>query len=259
MKTQKFATRKPKLETLENRSMMAGNVNAYMSGGDLYVVGDDAANYVRVLGQSNGTVTVVGDFTGGAYTKINGRLGGSANFRITDDVEVYLYGGNDAIEFGNSTGYSPKVADEAYISGGAGNDWIRVHHIQTGRDLRINTGSGKDDTYVGAANIGDDLAIYDPTNIYSGDFDSIGINSSTIRDEIQITTRGGNDNVGITVSKADDLFVSLGAGNDSFSFTQSTQRTHFSIDGGSGYDSFFAPIYGGKRYFGRNFERVTNT
>lgn len=259
MKTTKFATRKPNLESLEIRSMMAGNVNVYMNSGDLMIVGDNASNHVAVRGNTNGTVTVYGEFTGGAPTSINGRIGGSATFRITDDLAVYLYGGHDQIDLGNGNGVTAKVADEVYVDAGSGNDWVMLRQVQTGRHVNINTGTGQDKTYIGASLIGDDLSVYDPTSVNQGDLDNVAINGSTIKDEVRVNTRGGNDRVEITVSKVDDVYVNLGAGNDYFAFSQSTVRSGFSIDGQSGSDTFFAPIYGGKRYFGRNFERITNT
>lgn len=259
MKTKPLSTRKPQLESLENRSLMAGNVNVYMNSGDLMIVGDNASNHVAVRGNTNGTVTVYGEYTGGAPTSINGRVGGSATFRITDDVAVYLYGGHDQIDFGNGNGVTVKVADEMYVEMGSGNDWTRFRQVQTGRDAIINTGTGKDNTYIGGSIIGDDLSIYDPAAVNAGDFDIVSVNGSTIKDEAHVNTRGGNDTVAFTVSKVDDVYVNLGAGNDQFTFSQSTVRYGFSIDGGTGSDSFFAPIYGGKRYFGRNFESIRNT
>jgi hypothetical protein len=259
MKTKKTLSRKLNHESLESRSMMAGNVNVYLNSGDLMIVGDNASNFVGVRGNSNGTVTVYGEYTGGSPTSINGRVGGSATFRITDDVAVYLYGGHDQIDFGNGNGVTVKVADEVYMDMGSGNDWVKARQIQTGRDVIINTGTGQDDTYVGGSTIGDDFSVYDPTSVNRSDFDVVSVNASTVKDELHVNTRGGNDRVGITVSNADDLYVNLGAGNDQFSYSLSNVRAAFSIDGGLGYDTFFAPKNNGKTFFGRNFERVTNS
>src|SRR4051794_36583312 len=93
------------LENLEDRQMMAGDLAAYVSGGNLYVneapgqIGQD--NGVIISQLANGKIRVSGDFTpmGSGVSKVNGMA--FQDFTVTNNLIVKLGAGNDGIAFGS--------------------------------------------------------------------------------------------------------------------------------------------------------------
>ena len=64
-------TRSLKVETLENRELMAGNVSVSFSNGDLYITGDAHRNHVLVWLSTAGYYNIGCVKLGGADTTVN--------------------------------------------------------------------------------------------------------------------------------------------------------------------------------------------
>ena len=85
------------LESLEARDLKAGDVTVFVSGDDLVILGDNAANEVRVR-QSLGRLVVEG-LNG---TEINGKDRAFKAF-VGDDVRIDLNGGADKLTIDHET------------------------------------------------------------------------------------------------------------------------------------------------------------
>lgn len=85
------------LESLEDRDLKAGDVTVFLSGDDLVITGDNAANEVRIR-QSLGRLVVEG-LNG---TEINGRDRAFKAF-VGDDVRIDLNGGADKLTIDHET------------------------------------------------------------------------------------------------------------------------------------------------------------
>lgn len=88
------------METLETRSMMAGNVTASVSGGTLVIKGDIHANEIMI----SQTSSTVGAYTitpiAGSNTKINSGVA-AVNFLNVVRFDIRMNGGNDKVGIGN--------------------------------------------------------------------------------------------------------------------------------------------------------------
>lgn len=254
------SNRRLQVESLERRELMAGNVTLTAQGNDLYLTGDGYRNSIDIRAVSPGVFTIKGETIGGAVTKINGVANGQATIRgDLNNLYVNLGGGDDSLNVGTGNGVTLNVRQNLSISAGSGSDWVAVRDVVVGNDVAINTGTGvHDHTYLSNVSIGDDLFVYDPTSVYSGDWDEVDVNNVKVRDQMHFEFRGGADHVEIISSAAEGIYASLGDGNDTFVMNYTKPRSKFAIYGGSGYDTFFVPSYAGTKFFGSGFEKVTN-
>jgi hypothetical protein len=147
---------KPQLEGLEARTLLAGNVTATVSGGDLVVNGDGHDNSVSVWQDTNsGNWIVSGNFSSGALTTVNGQTvfinGRAMSFAVfsgvSDDVRIDLNGGADRLEMYGNYG-NAVVPDDLEIDTDNGNDSVILHHLGVGNDINLETGSDKDTVWL---------------------------------------------------------------------------------------------------------------
>jgi hypothetical protein len=169
------------LESLEDRSLMAGNVTASMSGSKLVIQGDGESNHV-VLSFDRATwrLLVEGQATADGPTTINGNpvsppgfprvrqisvnLGdgddtleilnpGAADVVIMQYFSVDTGGGDDTVVFGrvgNATGSTAPLASKVRtgaginVQTGDGDDQIKIANLEVGGPLLIGTGAGDD-------------------------------------------------------------------------------------------------------------------
>lgn len=129
--------RRPSLsvEALEDRTVPAGNVTAFVAGGVLQVIGDAADNVVWVEALGDGRAVV----TGLAGTTVNGSAAPVVLGGIEFAYQVRLGRGNDALWLTGAQG------DRAvWIDSGPGNDRVAILACwNTGPNI-IQTGSGDD-------------------------------------------------------------------------------------------------------------------
>ncbi len=185
------------LSNIEAASTMAGNVEASIQGGSLYIYGDDDAssivvdsplpNRIRIRGRnvegqtttvnSRTTPVVLGDWTGGIFIYLYDgtdvvRL---LNARVNGPVHIDLGSGNDDAILGesledsiatllSSSAASPssqlKLESSLVILGGAGNDYVQIDNTSIEGRTTLNLGDGVDDAYVTDVNVGDTLAVF---------------------------------------------------------------------------------------------------
>jgi hypothetical protein len=263
------------LECLERRAMLAGNVNVFVSGGNLFIRGDNAGNGVLVEQVGDGEYAVIGFTWEGAPTRINGDPDGvEVVDGVTGNIDVDLKSGNDALGVGNDSAALIAMAEECgfsldglsgdtitptvngalevprdlIIKMGNGEDGVAVM-ADVDRDAIINTGNHDDGVAVGDSSFGDDLIIL------TGDGeDGVCVHSSFIDDHLNIQTGDHNDNVEV-VGVADEtppdelqieqvglvdaghILILTGSGSDSVLLENVFSEREVIIDTGSGADS----------------------
>jgi len=239
------STRRLGLESMESRQLMAGNIFASVSGGDLFLTGDSASNGVEIRQLAAGQYQLIGTTQGGAQTTIwlNGVAANSHVVNgVTDDFEISLNGGNDYL-YTNATGLPAgaklQVPDDMNVRGGDGNDAMYIYSTQVRDDLYVDQGSGDDylsmyNSWVyGAASSDNDMSVFGSTgndvasiyNSYVRDDlfmsmslgnDAVYLGNSTIVDDASIYTSDGDDRVSLyNTYIGDNLVTDTGAGKDS--------------------------------------------
>jgi hypothetical protein len=259
-----------RLEQLETRRLLAGNVSVSRSGNTLFVRGDNAANEIGIFSAGGDDFTVVG-----TDTTINGSddLDGQT-FSGIRNLNVDLRGGDDvvgiaddptglfdipgAVEGGfpidlTTIGTTEQTALDGFviIRTGAGADTVALS-VNTGGFVDIATGGGNDDVAVLASDIGahlfirgedgsDAVAVLDSfvetTTILEGGRGVDGIFVQTF-DGSSMTVNGGrdNDDIGLFDMALDGSLVVLGEqGSDDINVEFSEARFVL-INGGDGND-----------------------
>lgn len=230
-----------RVETLERRAMLAGNVDVFVSGGTLFIRGDNSDNAVLVSQVGDHEYAVTGfDFADGNLngyqsgpTKIKGDPNGTVTFGgVTKDIVIDLKKGNDGLAVGNDVNQLAALAEECLGIGfglgsgsgsgsgdgsgsgsGSGNGSVAPAIVSQGdrfvapRNLIINTGDGNDNVVVNAD------AVRSITVDTGKGNDGVAVGNlpldSEPDDEISTEQVEGDDlNIG------DDLIILTGAGND---------------------------------------------
>jgi hypothetical protein len=119
-------TYRPLVESLEKRDLPASGLQAYVSGGNLYVLGTAASDAITV-NQSNNQLSVAG-----------AKIGNAASVNASSIANVFIYGngGNDTINLAT-------VKINALVYGSTGNDTVV---LGTGNDS-VSNGGGFDWIY----------------------------------------------------------------------------------------------------------------
>jgi Ca2+-binding RTX toxin-like protein len=217
------------LESLENRALLAGNVLASVTDGNLLISGDASANNIRIVQTAEGTFEITG-----VRTKINGTNSATLT-GVTGDVTVQLGNGNDAVSIGADTDADVSLAGNLTVDGGAGNDSIKIKGLNVDGDVAVSGGAGNDsiaaagldvtgalDIDAGTGNdtakLSDAIAASAAIALGEGN-DSIVL--ADVDADIDLDAGAGNDKVSIRINASEDealssqLNISLGSGNDS--------------------------------------------
>jgi hypothetical protein len=246
-----YKRRQHRIEKLETRELMAGDVTANVVNGDLYLseasgqAGLDNAVWISKL--ANGNIRVDGnpapDFT---RTRVNGQS--FQEFTVTGKLYVDFGGGQDLVGFdatskpvfqevhinvGASSAVGNSDDDDVLIYGvvsrgdveidtGAGDDWVFVSRAEIGTvadhaDLEINTGAGSDEVNMGTfgTNLQGGIDIRTYSSLNETDADYVYVENITLTDDLRIRSGGGDDKVQLTtVSADDDIDINTGTGND---------------------------------------------
>lgn len=225
-----------RLEALESRAMLAGNVSVSVTGGNLNITGDGKDNLVLVEQVGTGQYAITGaNFADSGLvgyqagpTRINNSPNGTVVVSgVTGDINVNLNGGKDVIGMGNSLDDLVALADEAGIvlemdEEEIPNEAARIEpepvegRFFAPRHLFVNTGAGNDTVVVNADVKG--LAL-----INTGDGnDGVAFGSPSQAEsqvlvglDVTILTGNGNDSAGAINFAANGLLnVNTAGGND---------------------------------------------
>jgi hypothetical protein len=254
--------RKLRMEQMESREMMAGDVAGYVSNNTLYLyesygqAGRD--NSVVISQLAPGTVRVRGGVTAdGTVSKINGAA--YTDFQVTGGLNIAFAGGNDSVILGPSlaTGGSgnsgfilgaPSFHNVTLNMGGptttttrsltstvtltpADKDYVSINRAAIPGWLTINTGVGDDRVYVRETSVGhSDLRTGAPNT--GGITVNTGLGNDTIyfdglasAHDINIDAGAGNDRVDVLNGAVIDNFMAqLGDGDDVMSINNLKTR-----------------------------------
>ncbi|WP_158521028.1 peptidylprolyl isomerase [Fuerstiella marisgermanici] len=239
-----------RMERLEDRMMLAGNVTAQFIGQNAFVSGDDAANSVEILVDGGNLIA-----RGTDGTTINGSADdfvlrtGSAS--LGRSLFVSLGGGDDALTMTGVT-----VNRNLTINGGSGNDLIGITESSSiGRNLWVRGGSGNDtvslqDSTVGrnahlSGNRGNDLLIVSASTVGrhltvwgGGGADDVMIDDSDVSRDARVAGRGGSDDIIVRNSQiGDDMRIVGNTGNDIVMVDSSEIADKTRVRGGYGSDN----------------------
>ena len=182
----------PRVEGLEDRSVPAGNVIAFASGGALYLYGDDQGNQVYV-GPADGRDVFLASLDG--TTTINGLPGPVFLGAVTERIEAHLGGGDDVLAMfdvhphfnltidtgdGDDTVvlFDVSAVHSTSITTGAGNDFVRLIGGEFRRDATIDLGAGNDRLSIDGTRFRHDTAFH------GGDgLDALGVNDPEFRND----------------------------------------------------------------------------
>ena len=214
------------LERLESRHLLAGNVSIGLSGGTLFVRGDNAANHLQW--DVDGSEIVV---TGLENTRING---GASSFRlavasVTGDIKMDLKRGNDIVSMTGIT-----LTGKVEIKTRQGNDRVELENVTT-RDVMIDMDGGDDVVQLVQVTSRRDTWVF----LGSGN-DVLAAPSLTVPSSFRIKGAGGSQTAVLGEVQADGpTLFKLGSGNDQIAIVGPTEFTNdMNFDGQSGDDLF---------------------
>ncbi len=264
--------RKLSFHSLEERTMMAGDVAVSVVNGDLRITGDAGANDVAVVQTMQNGALVTGSYfvTGRNGTTINGQSSGRTFTGVARDFNINLGGNDDHVTLGPENDlYGPtnqvKVPRDLLLNVGSGNNSVLLNglfvarnasissgnatdnifvHASVQNDLTINTGGGNDLVDVWNSFVRHNLAIDSGLNNTSDV--TVYLTTMNIGNDVTVTTGAGQDHVYITeVGANHDLSIRTGANNDTVSISDSEASDLLFADLGSGNDTLkLTDIYG---------------
>src|SRR4030095_8346486 len=152
------APRIPRLETLEARHALAGNVVAALTEGQLTILGDDQDNGVNIVYDvATGKHIVSGRDMGGAATQINGGAT-PVEFTGVKHVQIWMSAGDDCLDFGSAEELYTTIHQKLTIDMGSGNDTVELgragtttgapdpvlHRLYVNKGIYVDLGAGDD-------------------------------------------------------------------------------------------------------------------
>ncbi len=212
--------------TLESRTLLAGNVTANLILGDLHLVGDSAANDVKMIETSAGMIV-----QGRNGTTINGAAADFVAFQTaanrTGGIVAWLRAGNDQLHLDGI-----ELDGSLVVLGGTGNDLLGL--IQStihggvvfvgwkGNDTLFAEGSTLDGTLTADMGKGNDL---------------IALTDTQLHQSLVLVGGAGADRVALDGTTVDHWLIGfLNAGDDDVRLANGTQTQHVQLWGGSGAD-----------------------
>jgi len=196
--------RRLSLESLESRTLMAGNINVSVVNGSLFIEGDNLSNAVTIQQRAPGVFRIVTFRTDGEPTLINGSSDNDQLFfGATLDVNVTMAGGNDQVRLFGVT--SPAlIGRNLNVNGGTGvdnlNAAVRVGQSQGGYLIVRNTYMNLNDSSV-------------PRNLVASG-DSLDLGNVVVGGDVTITGRPIDDSIRMSGLQAASLSVDTGGGRD---------------------------------------------
>ncbi len=217
------------ISALESRQLLAGSVQATVTGGSLKITGDLFANEISI----DQTVSGLRVRASGG-TRLNGTTNGELFFINPTLTTIDLKAGNDQLTLASFLGGGVSVQM------GHGNDQLVLSGITTDGDLVVDLGYGNDGLL---AKSGGPLSS-DP-NVVGGNVRLLGnvgddrmvVQSLNALRNLTLDSGVGNDTVLLGSGSTDGTSsILLGTGNDILSIGARTSRGLFSMNAGSGDD-----------------------
>jgi hypothetical protein len=268
--------RKLRMEQMEARQMMAGDVTASVVNGNLVL--NEAAgqagldNAVLISQVAPGQISVSSKLApDGSASLINGQA--SQIFNVSGGLIVNFGGGSDLVIFDGS---APPTFQDVNLNMGAPTaqplntpdvDQVIMFNANIRGSLTVNTGADNDWVFLGNADIGDDVGIDNVTinagagsdavtlknlhGIINGsidiqtfdslsevDTDVVVLEKTFAKFNVGIRTGGGDDQLFLNnVTAYQDMTFNMGAGNDSAEITYATVVDDLMAEMGDGGDT----------------------
>ncbi|MEM7317109.1 MAG: hypothetical protein AAF497_28580 [Planctomycetota bacterium] len=225
-----------KLESLEDKCLLAGDVTVSVVEGNLRIEGDAADNGVAITSGDTADSYIVAGLPSddGTPTTINGATERVEVTGVTGNMRIGLGEGNDGLRMFNAN-----VRGNVGINMGVGNDSVQIGGpVSTTRDVNslihgrvaVAMAEGRDSLRIDNAGIGRGM------EAHGGDGnDSILVNRSRLRGTVSLATGQGDDNVGINDSRAAFVRIGTGDGADNVALVDSA-FTAVGFNGGTGDD-----------------------
>jgi hypothetical protein len=213
----------PSFDCLESRTVLAGNVTISSSNGILSILGDAAANDIRVQSTAPGSITI----TGLNGTTLNGGAGPLTITNFNKNLSIRLNDGDDSVEL-----IGLHVNKQANIDLGAGNNTLQISNTTFEKEFTIRSGDGNDAISLTNVTLDKEFLLF--TN---GGADTVTLSGVTGLKGEQIQTGAGADNITITGSTfAKAVGIDAGAGDDQIILADTVLGTGSQINGGPGND-----------------------
>ena len=261
-------SRKLSMEQMEARQLMAGDVTATLTGGNLIL--NEAAgqagrdNSVLISQIAPGKIRVQQNSTSdGSFSKINGRS--SQDFNVTGSLTVNFGGGSDLVVFDGAAPPSfenvtlnmgapqPLVLAKTTSVKGSATDAIKtlpdkdnvmMWNANIRGSLVVNTGADNDWVFIANATIGDNVGTDNITVNSGAGADTVTLKNlpGTINGAIDITTysslsEADADTVWLEhVYARDYMTARTGGGADLIHFDNVTSYRDINLDFGTGDD-----------------------
>lgn len=231
-----------RLEGLEDRRMLAGNVDLVVTvDGDLITTGDSLDNEYVISRQVTGVIRVEGfNDTTITYNMVTASAHNLTNEfmdpqGVDRDVVINPGEGNDTVTFDGLN-----VGRDLSVSALGGNDTIVVENADVAGTASILAGTGDDDVQVRFSDVTGDTSIVGSSGNDYAYFDSLFLSS-----DFSFDGGGGDDTfISYFLEEFDaqnpvNVTINGGAENDSLSLNGTTINGSSTIDGGNGDDTLF--------------------
>lgn len=225
-------SRRPlRIESLERRMLMAGDVSVLIRSGDLVITGDvnlgDVAESIRI--EHDGTNYSV---TGLSGTTINGAGSPFQSAAVTRDIIVDLRTGNDSVEVkGLAVENRLRVPRNLTVRGGTGDDTIRVENVEVVGVLNVDGAAGANTIDVKGSRLTRDAVLRG-----GADTDTITIDQSQFLGKLTVDPLAGTNTIDVknSSSVAKDALIRGGINVDSIAVDGSSFSGKLTVDGLAG-------------------------
>lgn len=195
-------------ESLEVRTLLAGNVLATLDGNDLTLTGDNDHSFFEILPGIAGTIIRGVDHPLHGTTRINGESLIQIPTLDVNNLTANLRGGSDVIDVGVSIGGNVKIK----MGSGGGAMFLRK---SVAGNVIAKGGSSQDAFIFEGDSIGGDLHVNTGANIDGPGFEEVGLRSVHVLGTTKIKGGRGKQAVTVTASRLEENFsVALGGGSD---------------------------------------------
>ena len=211
---------------LESRTLLAGNVTAQLVRGNLHLVGDAAANDIKIAETAAGIVV-----QGLNGTTINGAATDFVAFAValtsTGSINASLGAGNDKMQVDDVT-----LDRHLVVNGGSGNDQLGLTNADILGGVWFTGGAGHETLYAENSTIDGSLI----ARLGEGD-DLVSLTASEVKHNLVVVGGNGADRLALddsTVGRS--LVAHMGRGADDVRLANGTDTHRVWISGGRGAD-----------------------
>jgi hypothetical protein len=232
-----------RMEFLENRVALAGDVAAALEGSLLVVARDQLANDLAIVQNAAGDVTL----TGLNGTTVNGMPSRTFIRPNLNAAEIRLEGGHDRLSItglrtgndlnvdlgaGNDTAnIQASVGGNLGVKGEAGNDSVTVRGSRIGLDLNVEMGIGTANVNLRNLTVGNNTTV-----ISDAGNDRVTLSNLRMAGDLNVETKAGADNVQASLISARSFTAITDLGADIVSATDISVSEDVSVETGDHAD-----------------------